>query len=349
MAFCRVIIYIYIYIYIYYIDTDIYARFFSYEKPFRYLFLTSVIQSESWNDFFTREKNRFVQSVRACVYIAVNSFTAGKLFGEIFFKLLAACVLLLKVYFRFKFDTLGNLPCLQRFTDNFIKYRKYVFEREICKQKTRQLYHKLYQNKQLGKTVSCIYIILTFWDLYKIDFVFFAYLKEKLKTAGLLGFILLDLASKSKVILIYCTYGIVHDDVLYWVFAKVKCSLPGAWRLSEPNLGWVKAIFWIENISFCKINKFLNGKCLCTVFTHLLICFRQTHSLVALARSFCENKLTRVKIRIRQHFPLRYIYICIYIYIYIYIYISNIYIKMHKGIWSDCFTITCVMFDLVYE
>ena len=32
---------------VYYIDTDIYARFFSYEKPFRDLFLTSVIQSES--------------------------------------------------------------------------------------------------------------------------------------------------------------------------------------------------------------------------------------------------------------------------------------------------------------
>ena len=32
---------------LYYIDTDIYARFFSYEKPFRDLFLTSVIQSES--------------------------------------------------------------------------------------------------------------------------------------------------------------------------------------------------------------------------------------------------------------------------------------------------------------
>ena len=61
-----------------------------------------------------------------------------------------------------------------------------------------------------------------------IGFVFFAYLKEKLKTAGLLGFILLDLASKSKVIFIWCTYGIVHDDVLFWVFAKVKCSLPGA-------------------------------------------------------------------------------------------------------------------------
>ena len=73
---------------LYYIDTDIYARFFSYEKPFRDFFLTSVIQSESCNDFFTREKS-FVQSVRACVYIAVNSFTAGKLFGEIFFKLLA--------------------------------------------------------------------------------------------------------------------------------------------------------------------------------------------------------------------------------------------------------------------
>ena len=28
-------------------DTDIYARFFSHEKPFRDLFLTSVIQSES--------------------------------------------------------------------------------------------------------------------------------------------------------------------------------------------------------------------------------------------------------------------------------------------------------------
>ena len=39
--------------------------------------------------FFHTWKNRFVQSVRACVYIAVNSFTAGKLFGEIFFKLLA--------------------------------------------------------------------------------------------------------------------------------------------------------------------------------------------------------------------------------------------------------------------
>ena len=41
---------------IYYIDTDIYARFFSYEKPFRDLFSTSVIQSASRNDFFTREK-----------------------------------------------------------------------------------------------------------------------------------------------------------------------------------------------------------------------------------------------------------------------------------------------------
>ena len=40
----------------YYIDTDIYARFFSYEKPFRDLFLTSVIQSESWSNFFPREK-----------------------------------------------------------------------------------------------------------------------------------------------------------------------------------------------------------------------------------------------------------------------------------------------------
>ena len=35
------------YIYIYYIDTDIYARFFSCEKPFRDMFLTNVIQSES--------------------------------------------------------------------------------------------------------------------------------------------------------------------------------------------------------------------------------------------------------------------------------------------------------------
>ena len=34
-------------IYIYYIDTDIYARFFSCEKPFRDMFLTNVIQSES--------------------------------------------------------------------------------------------------------------------------------------------------------------------------------------------------------------------------------------------------------------------------------------------------------------
>ena len=37
-----------------------------------------------------------------------------------------------------------------------------------------------------------------------IGFVFFAYLKGKSKTAGLLGFILLDLGSKSKVIFIYC-------------------------------------------------------------------------------------------------------------------------------------------------
>ena len=43
--------------------------------------------------FFHTWKNRFVQSVRAYVYIAVNSFTAGKLSGEIFFKLLAvSCV-----------------------------------------------------------------------------------------------------------------------------------------------------------------------------------------------------------------------------------------------------------------
>ena len=33
--------------YIYYIGTDIYARFFSCEKPFRDMFLTNVIQSES--------------------------------------------------------------------------------------------------------------------------------------------------------------------------------------------------------------------------------------------------------------------------------------------------------------
>ena len=32
---------------VYYIDTDIYARFFSCEKPFRDMFLTNVIQSES--------------------------------------------------------------------------------------------------------------------------------------------------------------------------------------------------------------------------------------------------------------------------------------------------------------
>ena len=31
----------------YYTDTDIYVRFFSCEKPFRDLFLTNVIQSES--------------------------------------------------------------------------------------------------------------------------------------------------------------------------------------------------------------------------------------------------------------------------------------------------------------
>ena len=48
-----------------------------------------------------------------------------------------------------------------------------------------------------------------------------------------------------------------------------------------------------KKLCIYKINKFVHGKFFCMVFTHLLICFRKTHSLVALARSFCENKLTR--------------------------------------------------------
>ena len=50
----------------------------------------------------------------------------------------------------------------------------------------------------------------------------------------------------------------------------------------------------MENIRIYKINEFVNEKCFSMSITHLLICFRQTQSLVALARSFCEDKLTRV-------------------------------------------------------
>ena len=35
-----------------------------------------------------------------------------------------------------------------------------------------------------------------------------------------------------------------------------------------------------KSLCIYKINKFVHGKCFCMVFTHLLICFRKTHSLV---------------------------------------------------------------------
>ena len=60
-----------------------------------------------------------------------------------------------------------------------MKTKRYVYEREIYKQEARQLY----QNK--NSYVSCIYVQTSVFEISEnTDFVFFAYLKKKLNTAG---------------------------------------------------------------------------------------------------------------------------------------------------------------------
>ena len=161
---------------VYYIDTDIYARFFSCEKPFRDMFLTNVIQSESWNDFFTRAKTFRPISARLCLHS--SEFVHGRQsFRRYFFKLLAvSCGL--KSILNLK-STRWAISYV--FKDlQYYKNQKCIFGREICKQKARQLY----QNKQLGK-LHLYYIHFLRFLKDRLCIVFFIYLKEKLKTADL--------------------------------------------------------------------------------------------------------------------------------------------------------------------
>ena len=101
-------------------------------------------------------KNRFVQSVRACVYIAVNSFTAGKLFGEIFFKLLVV-----SCGWKSILDLNSTRWAISHVYKDlqFYKKPKIYFWRRNMQAKTRQLY----QNKQLRKLHLHYINFLRFW------------------------------------------------------------------------------------------------------------------------------------------------------------------------------------------
>ena len=75
----------------------------------------SNLSNQNHETIFSHVKKPF-RPISASLCLHSSEFVHSRqTFRRDFFQV-AGCVLWLKVYFRFKFDTLGNFPCLQRFT-----------------------------------------------------------------------------------------------------------------------------------------------------------------------------------------------------------------------------------------